>query len=143
MRGISGNVRDVIKGNSLLHWQEVGEYSDACYHGIHKRPDDKHGVTWHFAMQSRKYRALDKSNLLDQLRAQVRKSHGLNSSQGGVFLSGDQMPVWLWKNAPLWAEEEHGTAEHIVCSDQFVDGADKIARAQDDFISLQGKRCRP
>lgn len=51
VRGTSGNVHDVLEGNSLLHGQEVDAYGDAGYQGIHKRPDanslqDK----WHVAM---------------------------------------------------------------------------------------------
>ena len=74
VRGTSGNVHDVLEGNSLLHGQEVDAYGDAGYQGIHKRPDAKLGVTWHVAMRPGKRRALDKSDPLDQLTDQVEKA---------------------------------------------------------------------
>jgi IS5 family transposase len=59
VRGISGNVHDMLEGHSLLHGQEVDAYGDAGYQGIHKRPDAKLGVTWHVAMRPSKRRTLD------------------------------------------------------------------------------------
>jgi IS5 family transposase len=37
--GTSGNVSDVVEGNSLLHGQETDVFADAGYQGAHKRPD--------------------------------------------------------------------------------------------------------
>ena len=39
VRGTSGNVSDVVEGNSLLHGQETDAFGDAGYQGVHKRPD--------------------------------------------------------------------------------------------------------
>ncbi len=74
VRGTSGNVHDVLEGNSLLHGQEVDAYGDAGYQGIHKRPDAKPGVTWHVAMRPGKRKALNKSDPLDQLTDRVEKA---------------------------------------------------------------------
>ena len=70
--GTSGNVADVVEGNSLLHGQETDGFGDADYQGVHRRPDARAGVTWHIAMRPGKRRALDKENnpvdaLIDQL----------------------------------------------------------------------------
>jgi IS5 family transposase len=45
VRGTSGNVHDVLEGNSLLHGQEEDAYGDAGYQGVDKRPDAKADVT--------------------------------------------------------------------------------------------------
>jgi len=66
VRGTSGNVHDMLEGNSLLHGQEVDAYGDADYQGIHKRPDSKLGVTRQVAMRPSKRRTLDKSDPLDR-----------------------------------------------------------------------------
>jgi IS5 family transposase len=58
--GTSGNVADVVEGNSLLHGQETDGFGDAGYQGADKRPDAKEDVTWHIAMRPGKRRALDK-----------------------------------------------------------------------------------
>ena len=62
VRGTSGNVSDVVEGNSLLHGQETDVYADAGYQGAEKRPDAKKDVTWHVAMRPGKRKALDKEN---------------------------------------------------------------------------------
>jgi IS5 family transposase len=41
VRGTSGNVHDVVGGNSLLHGDETLAFGDAGYQGIEKRPDAK------------------------------------------------------------------------------------------------------
>ena len=69
--GTSGNVADVVEGNSLLHGQEKDGFGDAGYQGVHKRPDAKEVVRWHIAMRPGKRKALDKENnpvdaLIDQ-----------------------------------------------------------------------------
>ena len=74
VRGTSGNVHDVLEGNSLLHGQEVDAYGDAGYQGIHKRPDANSRVTWHVAMRPGKRRALDKSDPVDQLTDKIEKA---------------------------------------------------------------------
>ena len=72
--GTSGNVADVVEGNSLLHGQEADGFGDAGYQGVHKRPDARAGVTWHIAMRPGKRRALDKeNNPVDALIDQVEK----------------------------------------------------------------------
>ena len=62
VRGTSGNVHDVIEGNSLLHGQEEDAYGDAGYQGVDKRPDAKADVAWHIAMRPGKRKALDKND---------------------------------------------------------------------------------
>jgi IS5 family transposase len=52
----------------------VDEYDNACYQGIHKRPDAKLGVTWHVAMLIGKCRALDNNDSLDQLTDKIEKA---------------------------------------------------------------------
>jgi IS5 family transposase len=65
VRGTSGNVHDVVEGNSLLHGQETVAFGDAGYQGIEKRPDAKSHVTWHIAMRPGKRRALNKQDPAD------------------------------------------------------------------------------
>ena len=36
--GTSGNVADVVEGNSLLQGQETDAFGDAGYQGVHKPP---------------------------------------------------------------------------------------------------------
>jgi transposase, IS5 family len=50
VRGTSGNLHDVLEGNSLLHGQETVDFGDAGYQGVEKRPDAKVNVTWHIAV---------------------------------------------------------------------------------------------
>ena len=72
--GTSGNVADVVQGNSLLHGREKDGFGDAGYQGVHKRPDARAGVTWHIAMRPGKRTALDKeNNRVDALIDQVEK----------------------------------------------------------------------
>ena len=79
VRASSGNVHDIIEGNSLLHGGETVAFGDAGYQGVDKRADAKATVAWHIAMGPGKRRALDKGNqadaLIDQaetLKASVR-----------------------------------------------------------------------
>ena len=53
VRGTSGNVHDVLEGNSLLHGQEEDAYGDAGYQGVDKRPDANADVTWHIAIRAK------------------------------------------------------------------------------------------
>ena len=72
--GTSGNVADVVEGNSLLHAEEKDGFGDAGYQGVHKRPDARAGVTWHIAMRPGKRKELDKeNNPVDALIDQVEK----------------------------------------------------------------------
>ncbi len=59
VRGTSGNVNDVVEGNSLLHGQETDAWGDAGYQGAHKRPDAAKGVRWNVAMRPGKRKLLD------------------------------------------------------------------------------------
>ena len=128
VRGTSGNVHDVLEGNSLLHGQKVDAYGDAGYQGIHKRPDAKPGVTWHVAMRPGKRRALDKSNPLDQLTDRVEKAKaGIRAKVEHPFRVIKRQFGYVKTTLP-WAQEEHGTGGHLVCPVQFVDGAGKVAR---------------
>jgi IS5 family transposase len=74
VRGTSGNVHDVIEGNSLLHGQEEDAYGDAGYQGADKRPDAKADVAWHIAMRPGKRRALDKNDPRDVLTDEIEKA---------------------------------------------------------------------
>ena len=67
VRGTSGNVHDVVEGNSLLHGQEQVGFGDAGYQGVDKRADANPNVSWHIAMRPGKRRALDKNNAADAL----------------------------------------------------------------------------
>jgi IS5 family transposase len=73
VRGTSGNVHDVVEGNSLLHGEEMVAVGDAGYQGIDKRPDTRANVTWHVAMRPGKCRALDKDNAADAAIDQAEK----------------------------------------------------------------------
>lgn len=81
--GTSGNVHDVIQGNSLLHRQESVAFGDAGYQGIEKRADtdtdNDTNIQWHIAMRPGKRKALDKAceagRLIDKaekLKASIR-----------------------------------------------------------------------
>ena len=67
VRATSGNVHDIIEGNSLLHGGETVAFGDAGYQGVDKRADAKATVAWHIAMGPGKRRALDKDNQADAL----------------------------------------------------------------------------
>jgi IS5 family transposase len=73
VRGTSGNVHDVVEGNSLLHGEETVVFGDAGYQGVDKRSDAKSGVTWHIAMRPGKRRALNMDNAADALLDQAEK----------------------------------------------------------------------
>ena len=78
--GTSGNVADVVEGNSLLHGEEKAVFADASSQGAQKRPDARKDVTWHVAMRPGKRKELDKANnpinaLIDQvekIKASIR-----------------------------------------------------------------------
>ena len=67
VRGTSGNVHDVVEGNSLLHGEEVHAFGDAGYQGITKRLDDKPKVTWHITMRPGKRKDLNKEDAVDAM----------------------------------------------------------------------------
>jgi IS5 family transposase len=67
VRGTSGNVHDIVEGNSLLHGQESVAFGDAGYQGIEKRADAKPNIKWHIAMRPGKRKALNKDNEADAL----------------------------------------------------------------------------
>lgn len=73
VRGTSGNVSDVVEGNSLLHGEEAEAWGDAGYQGAHKRPDAKGNVRWNVAMRPGKRAKLDPDKKLDQLVNQLEK----------------------------------------------------------------------
>ena len=73
VRGTSGNVNDVVEGNSLLHGDETEAFADAGYQGAHKRPDSKSSVRWNIAMRPGKRAALDKTKRVEQLIDQIER----------------------------------------------------------------------
>ncbi len=73
VRGTSGNVHDVVEGNSLLHGQEQFAFDDAGYQGLEKRPDAHPKIKWYVAMRPGKRRALDKGDAADALIDQAEK----------------------------------------------------------------------
>jgi IS5 family transposase len=73
VRGTSGNVHDIVEGNSLLHGQESVAFGDAGYQGIEKRADAKPNIKWHIAMRPGKRKALNKSNEADALIDKAEK----------------------------------------------------------------------
>ena len=79
VRGTSGNVHDIVKGNSLLHGSEKVTFGDAGYQGIDKRPDAKSDNTWHIAMRPGKRKALNKDNEADALIAQLLTRFALSN----------------------------------------------------------------
>ena len=73
VRGTSGNVHDIVEGNSLLHGQESVAFGDAGYQGIEKRADAKPNIKWHVAMRPGMRKALNKSNEADALIDKAEK----------------------------------------------------------------------
>ena len=122
-RGTSGNVCDVVEGNSLLHGEEVHAFGDAGYQGIAKRPDAKADVTWHVAMRPGKHRALNKKKRSGCHDPQGREDQGRYPGQSGAPVSSHQALVRLCESALPRFEEEHGATRHPVCTVEFVDGA--------------------
>ena len=87
--GTSGNVADVVEGNSLLHGEETDAFGDAGYQGVHKPPGCQEGC--HLAcgdaprqaqrtgQGKRPHRRVDRSSGKDQ---------GQHPNQGGTHPSG-------------------------------------------------------
>lgn len=73
VRGSSGNVHDVVEGNSLLHGEETLAYGDAGYQGIDKRADADKAVSWQIAMRPGKRKALNKDDPADALIDKAEK----------------------------------------------------------------------
>jgi IS5 family transposase len=74
VRCTSGNVHDVVEGNSLLHGNEVDAFGDAGYQGADKRPDARKDVNWHIAMRPGKRKALNKNDPIDALTDRIEKA---------------------------------------------------------------------
>jgi IS5 family transposase len=79
VRGTSGNVNDVVEGNSLLHGQETDAYADAGHLGVDKRPDATLKVRWQVAMRPGQRAALDKhtpwgalTEKMEQIKARIQ-----------------------------------------------------------------------
>lgn len=79
LRGTSGLISDIGRGNTLLHWQETVAFGyDAGYQGVVKRSDAKTGVTWHVAMRHGKHVALNKEKeTLDPIDQAVQLKAGI------------------------------------------------------------------
>lgn len=73
VRGTSGNIHDVTKGNSLLHGQECLAFGDAGSQCIPKRPDAHVDDTWHVCMPPDKRRTLNMDNAANVLNDQAEK----------------------------------------------------------------------
>lgn len=73
VRGTSGNVNDVVKGNSLLHGGETLAYGDAGYQGVDRRADADKAVSWQIAMRPGKRKALNKDDPADALIDKAEK----------------------------------------------------------------------
>ena len=73
VHGTSGNVHDVVEGNSMLHGEEVHAFGDAGYQGVTKRTDNTPKVSWHIAMRPGKRKALNKENAVDAMIDKIEK----------------------------------------------------------------------
>jgi IS5 family transposase len=62
VRGTSGNLGEVVKGDTLLEGEVTHEFENAGYQRIAIRPDAKASVTWHVAMLLGTRRTLKKKN---------------------------------------------------------------------------------
>jgi IS5 family transposase len=70
--GTAANVSDVTQADQLVHGQEDDVFTDAGYQGVQKRQETQGmNVTWHVAMGPGKRKALDKSQPLGALMAQL------------------------------------------------------------------------
>jgi hypothetical protein len=125
VRGTPGHVSDIAEGNTLLHGQETVAFGDAGYQGVDQRPGAKTGVPRHVAMRPGKPKALGEENDADVPIDQAKKSRRA-FGPGWASVSGDQTPVWIGEGSLSRAGEKHGTARHVVCTLQSVDGAQKI-----------------
>lgn len=74
VRGTSGNVHDVVAGNSLMQGEETHAIGDAGYQGIKKRRDTKANVTWQVAIRPDKRKILNKNNAVDALIDKIEKT---------------------------------------------------------------------
>ena len=127
VRCTSGNVSDVVEGNSLLHGQETDVFADAGYQGAHKRPDASKDVTWHVAMRPGKRKELDKENnpieaLIEQvekikasIRAKVEHPFRVIKRQFG------------YTKVRYRGLKKNTAAQDAVCAIEPVDGAPSIA----------------
>ena len=122
VHGTAGNINDVVKGNSLLHDEDVLAFGDAGYQGIEMRPETNAEVTWSIVIRPGQSKALNKEDVADALldksekikddiRTKVDHTFRLIKRQFGL------MKVHysdLKKNSPTC---------HDVCSIEFVNGA--------------------
>ena len=97
--GTSGNVAEVVEGNSLLQGEETDAFSDAGYQGVHKRPDAKKDVTWYVAMRAGKRKELDKeNNRVDALIDQMEKIKA--TAEELLALGGLPKRLFLCRRSP-------------------------------------------
>lgn len=73
LRWTSGDVSDVVEGNSMLHGKEAHAFGDAGCQGIEKRHDANADVTCHMSTRPGKRRALNKVNALDAMIDKIEK----------------------------------------------------------------------
>jgi IS5 family transposase len=67
VHGTAGNINDVVKGNSLLHDEDVLAFGDAGYQGIEMRPETNAEVTWSIVIRPGQSKALNKEDVADAL----------------------------------------------------------------------------
>lgn len=93
--GTSGNVNDVVEGNSLLHGQETEAYADAGYQGVDKRPDAKPNVRWLVAMRPGQRAALDKHTPWGALTENIENFNSLQvaNAERYVFSNGENVEL--------------------------------------------------
>ncbi len=101
-------------------------YGDAGYQGIEKRADTKTNVQWLIAMRPGKRKALNKSKEADTLIDKAEKLKASIQAKVEHPFRGDQTPVWVCEGMLPRFEEEHGTADHVVCVELFVDGTQAV-----------------
>lgn len=73
VKGIAGNVNDVVLANRLLNGQETDVFAHAGYQGAGKRPDTEAGVISYIAMRPGKRRALYKGHPVDKLVDEIER----------------------------------------------------------------------
>ena len=85
VRCTSGNVGDVVEGNSLLHGQEVQVFGDAGYQGADKRADAPNDVPWHVAMRAGQTQGIGQRTQCCRCSGRsARAREGANPRQGGT-----------------------------------------------------------
>jgi len=79
--GRSGNVSDVVDGNSMLHGEVTAAFGDSRHLGITKHPDANVKVIWNIAMGEVKRSALNKVNAVDALLDKIEKMEAGNRAK--------------------------------------------------------------